>query len=141
MSQKKIGWQKYEDLLEKQINSPIIEMISNSVKNVAMIENAAPLDPLYKEFEDEIDIEQMLTAEQPFLSIPEDISNEIQLTANFDCWLGHTNFNISKDIKNKLNAINGVEVLKICSRYRFFIGVGRMFDFSNVRTEIEETIL
>jgi len=141
MSQKKIGWQKYEDLLEQQINSPIIEMISNSVKNVAMIENAAPSDPLYKEFEDEIEIEQMLTTEQPFLSIPEDISNEIQLTANFDCWLGHTNFNISKDIKEKLSKINGVEVLKICSRYRFFIGVGRMFDFSNVRTEIEETIL
>ena len=52
MSQKKIGWQKYEDLLEKQINSPIIEMISNSVKNVAMIENAAPSETLYKEFED-----------------------------------------------------------------------------------------
>lgn len=141
MSQNKIGWQKYEDLLEQQINSPIIEMISNSVKNVAKAENVGQSEPFYKELEDEFDLEEMLTMEQPFISIPEDISSEIQLTANFDCWLGHTNFNISDDIKNNLNKINGIEVLKICSRYRFFIGIGRMFDFSGVRAEIEETLL
>ena len=65
----------------------------------------------------------------------------IHFLANFDCWLGHTNFNISKDVKNNLNKVNGIEVLKICSRYRFFIGVGRMFDFPKVRTEIERILL
>jgi len=31
--------------------------------------------------------------------------------------------------------------LKICSRYRFFIGIGRMFDFKNVRKNIENILL
>ena len=43
-------------------------------------------------------------------------------------------------IKNILNTIDGVEVLKICSRYRFFIGVGKMFDFSEVRKNIEKEL-
>jgi hypothetical protein len=55
--------------------------------------------------------------------------------------LGHTNFNITKEIKDKLNRTEGIELLKICSRYRFFIGVGRMFDFGNVRKVIEDLFL
>ena len=76
-----------------------------------------------------------------FAGMPEDLSNEIQMISNFDCWLGHTNFNITKSVKERLENVRGVEVLKICSRYRFFIGVGRMFDFSEVRKEIEESFL
>ena len=34
----------------------------------------------------------------------------------------------------------GVELLKICSRYRFLVGVGRMFDFKDVRRKIESKI-
>ena len=42
--------------------------------------------------------------------------------------------------KTKLEKVRGVEVLKICSRYRFFLGVGQMFNFSDVRKEIEDVI-
>jgi hypothetical protein len=59
----------------------------------------------------------------------------------FDCWMGHTNFDITPKIKEQLNKIQGVEVLKICSRYRFFIGVGKMFSFTDVRKNIEKDIL
>lgn len=140
MTTKRIGWQKYEDLLEQQINSPIIEMLTSSISNLT-----APIDPIDEsdEFSPQNEYDE-ITAQvhpQPFLSIPEDISNEIQLTANFDCWMGHTNFNITNDVRNKLNKVRGVEVLKICSRYRFFIGTGKMFDFSEVRKEIEDTLL
>ena len=55
--------------------------------------------------------------------------------------MGHTNFNLTEDIKESLNEVDGVEVLKICSRYRFFVGVGRMFDFSDVRKNIEDQII
>jgi len=133
---KKIGWQKYEDILEQQINSPIIDMLSNSLSNLM----AQDLDVEHDEFESEYDRELAIDQPQPFISIPEDISNEIQLTTSFDCWMAHTNFNVTNTIMDKLNKVNGVEVLKICSRYRFFIGVGRMFDFSDVRREIEETL-
>ena len=69
MSHQKIGWQKYEDLLEQQINSPIIEMISNSVKNVAKTENIGQIEKtLYKEVEDEFETQEMLATVDPFFS-------------------------------------------------------------------------
>jgi uncharacterized secreted protein with C-terminal beta-propeller domain len=63
------------------------------------------------------------------------------MITNFDCWIGHTNFDITNDTKKILDATEGVEVLKIFSRYRFFIGVGKMFKFQNVRNNIEKELL
>ena len=85
-------------------------------------EGEAPVDPIM------INIDQ------------QELANDITLVSNFDCWLGHTNFNLTHEIKTILNTIDGVEVLKICSRYRFFIGVGKMFDFSEVRKNIEKEL-
>tara|TARA_R110002096_G_scaffold58619_4_gene147485 strand:- start:537 stop:956 length:420 start_codon:yes stop_codon:yes gene_type:complete len=139
MSKKnKIGWQKYEDLLEKQINSPLIDMIAASILKPISINKEIDYPLEYEKGQEEYQESDMSSA---FSAMPEDLSNEIQMITNFDCWLGHTNFNITKSLKDRLENIRGVEVLKICSRYRFFIGVGRMFDFSNVRKEIEESFI
>ena len=62
------------------------------------------------------------------------------MASSFDCWMGHTNFNITQETLDNLNKMEGVEVLKICSRYRFFIGIGRMFDFTEVRKSIEDSL-
>jgi hypothetical protein len=51
--------------------------------------------------------------------------------------VGHANFDITPSVMSKLKRTEGVEALKIISRYRFFIGVGRMFDFAEVRNFIE----
>ena len=72
--------------------------------------------------------------------VSDDLVNEITLMSTFDCWIGHTNFDITPSVKKILNEVNGVEVLKICSRYRFFIGVGKMFEFKTVRENIERII-
>lgn len=58
----------------------------------------------------------------------------------FVWWMGHTNFNISPRVANVLNSIPGVEFIKIISRYRFLIAIGKAFDFSSVRAEIEESL-
>ena len=63
------------------------------------------------------------------------------MLTNFDCWVGHTNFNLSKKIASELEKIEGVELLRICSRYRFFIGIGKMFDFKAVRKNLEKRLL
>jgi dimeric dUTPase (all-alpha-NTP-PPase superfamily) len=55
--------------------------------------------------------------------------------------MGHTNFDITNRIKETLDSIEGIEILKICSRYRFFIGVGQMFNFSEVRKSIENEFI
>ena len=117
----KIGWQKYEDLLEKQINSPLIDMVAASILKPISINKEMDYPPEYQEIQEEIEGYQEPDMSSAFSAMPEDLSNEIQMITNFDCWLGHTNFNISKSVKDRLENIRGVEVLKICSRYRFFI--------------------
>jgi hypothetical protein len=61
-------------------------------------------------------------------------------SSRWDCWLGYTNFEISKKIGNIIEEIPGVEALKIMGRYSFFIGVGRLFSIKNVRKSIEESL-
>lgn len=56
----------------------------------------------------------------------------------WDCWIGHTNFDITNNVAAKLDSeIHGVEALKILGRYSFFIGVGKLFDIAQVRKDIE----
>ena len=131
----KIGWQKYEDVLEAQISSPLMELMFKSLEKNLKEDASEDTDIDYSQ-EPEAEKE-----EQVMVNVTSDLSNEITLAANFDCWMGHTNFNLTEEIKENLNKIDGVEVLKICSRYRFFIGIGRMFDFSDVRKKIEKEIM
>lgn len=58
----------------------------------------------------------------------------------WDCWMGYTNFDLTNKISDKIKIINGVEALKVMSRYTFCIGVGKMFQFNDVRKEIENAI-
>lgn len=59
----------------------------------------------------------------------------------FDCWICHTNFPITSDIANILdNDVNGIEVLRIISKYRFFIGIAKLFNFRDVASEIRQAL-
>lgn len=130
---KQIGWQKYEDVLEKQITSPITQMLVNQ-----MIARPDEDD----DEDDDVSYEDAIstTPQTPLIQISEDLASEFTMASSFDCWVGHTNFDITPKVKDILNAVEGVELLKICSRYRFFIGVGKMFNFKNVRKEVETQI-
>ena len=58
---------------------------------------------------------------------------------NFDCWIGHFNFPITESVFWTLdNKVNGIEVLRVLSKYRIFIGVGRLFRFRDVREQINK---
>ena len=103
---KKIAWQKYEDVIETQLNSPIANSLISS-----FLGTNEPIDlPSVEDEEDRIIQDQFM------VSIPESLSNEIYLITNFDCWIGHTNFDITETIKKQMNKIEGIEVLKICSK-------------------------
>lgn len=130
---KKIGWQKYEDLLEAQLDSPLLDLLLQKGQ-------LPEIEDLDDQDLEEIEME-MLKSPQLMVPIDQKLMENIALTQSFDCWMAHTNFNITKDFRDKLNAAEGIEVLKICSRYRFFIGIGRMFDFTEVRKNIEKLIL
>ncbi len=138
---KKIGWQKYEDMIQNQLQSPLLNSIYESLSSA----------------QDELDLEEFTEEEleilaeaqnslgstysQQIIPIDPKMMEHVNLSANFDCWLGHTNFNITEDVLTKLEELDGVEVLKVCSRYRFFVGIGKMFDFKEVRKTIENTFI
>lgn len=55
----------------------------------------------------------------------------------WDCWMGYTNFPITYSIRNILkDDIEGIEALKVCGKYTFFIGVAKMFEISEVRKSV-----
>lgn len=132
---KKIGWQKYETLLEEQLSSNFLLNLLN--KHKLSVEDV-------EEYEggiiDDMDEEES-AAETFMIPITSKLIEEANIIQNFDCWIGHTNFDITQDIKDSLDTIQGVELMNIMSRYRFFIGIGRMFEFKNVRRLIENTLI
>jgi len=137
---KKIGWQKYEDYLEKQLSSPIL---TNIIQNAAL-QHLESLDDEIDEDEDSDEYEEDNTSiikSSPMIPLTPQLIEDISMLSSFDCWIGHTNFDLTHSTKDILNKVPGIELLKICSRYRFFIGVGRMFDFTKVRNDIESALL
>lgn len=145
-SKYKIAWQKYEDVIEKQLSSPIItqfikNMINSTTNHDQQNDDNEEEDLSFDdndddEIEDNNPLKNLL-----MMPLSENMIQELSVISNFDCWIAHTNFDITHGIKNKLNKIEGVEVLKIFSRYRFFVGIGKMFDFAEVRKNIENEII
>lgn len=55
----------------------------------------------------------------------------------FDCWIAHTNFPLTEEEKDILDNIEGIEILRIMSKYRFFVGIGKLFSLTDVRPRVE----
>lgn len=58
----------------------------------------------------------------------------------FNFWVGHTNFNITQSISTLIETTKGVETLDVFTRYRFRIAVGKIFDESEVKSNITQNI-
>ncbi len=58
----------------------------------------------------------------------------------FNFWIGHTNFNISKNIAEIIEKSEGVELLDIFTRYRFRIGIGKCFSDKETMNQITDSI-
>ena len=63
-------------------------------------------------------------------------------TKIFNFWIGHTNFDITKNIAQLLQSIHGVETLDVFTRYRFRISFGKAFEdrdiINNINNKIKE---
>ena len=132
---KKIGWQKYEDVLERQLTSPFFQQVLKNITEGAEERFEEEEEEYYQSTGESLDDPLLLP-----IPVSEDLSNQIAMLSSFDCWVGHTNFDITPSVKKTISETKGIEVLKVTSRYRFFIGVGKMFKFTNVRSDIEKII-
>jgi hypothetical protein len=125
MSKKKIAWEKWDtDLIEEEILEGM-------------------------DFQEEDDEEMIDEALKLMQKIPKLISTPMGIyqlhdkmnpVKQFDCWTGYTNFDITHSIQSKIESVEGVELLAVLSRYRFFLGVGKLFKFKNVRAKIEQDL-
>ena len=135
MSSRKIAWEKWEEVEPKST------------------------EKLFKEHEsvgEYADGEEDSDSASSFLNLFNEGNNVVSTPLGFfhkedinrpskqyDCWIGHTNFDITHGVQDKIEKIDGVEMLYSISRYKFFVGIGRMFNFSGwegVRLEIERIV-
>jgi hypothetical protein len=58
----------------------------------------------------------------------------------FNFWIGHTNFNITKNIARIIETTNGIETLDIFTRYRFRIAIGKAFEDRKIMKAIDDRI-
>lgn len=135
-SNKKIAWEKFTpnyettNFIPEEERQPAISDIENE-------ENEIQNDASFMNFLNLQDIMESNKVKTPFglYSIDDDFSPYNM----FECWIGHTNFKITKEDYNILNNdIDGIGCLKVLSSYRFFIGIEKMFTFPAVRIQIQK---
>ena len=125
MTEKKIAWEKWED---------------HSLESVVTVDEDSMEEPSE---ENGMDIMALLNTLPHIVSTPMGMyhfDDRMRPSKQYDCWTGHTNFDITDDIKNQIEKIPGVEVLLILTRYRFFLGIGRLFNFREVRVRIDSAV-
>ena len=131
---KQIAWESWnarvEDIMSpKDITLPEIDA---SEANYSEIE--IPVDF----FPPEMFLQQQRVLYTPLGIYPEESS--LKPSDRCDCWMGYSNFDITNDIADKIEMIEGVEALRVMGRYSFFIGIGKLFDIKEVRTDIEKEL-
>ena len=68
---------------------------------------------------------------------PFSMDSSLKPSDRWDCWVCHTNFDLTSEIIQVLETIDGIEALKIMGRYTFFVGVGKLFSMPDIREEVE----
>lgn len=127
MSKKRIiAWEKWdEDVLEQEVLEEIYEEASEDEED--LVDDAIIF--MGK-------IPKLVTTPMGMYQLHDKMS----ILNQFDCWMGYTNFDITKNVQNQIETTEGVELLTIAGRYRFFLGVGKLFEFPEVRQDIEDNL-
>lgn len=68
------------------------------------------------------------------------VDDELNPYKNFEFWLCHSNFDITKSVAETIIDTPGVEVFRPITRYRFLLGVGDLFPFQDVRASLQEKL-
>jgi hypothetical protein len=125
----KIVWEKWKDPLSQQKDEWFPE------------QKEKPPEDTYFEEPYEEDVTEGIPA-QYFMSnmgvVPYNPMEAINKMFNF--WTGHTNFSITPDVAVKIEKIEGIEVLDILTRYRFRVGIAKLFRDRNVMNKIQDIV-
>lgn len=59
---------------------------------------------------------------------------------NFKLWVGHTNFHVTPKVVAAIKGVPGVEVFRVWTPYRFWLGVGMLFRSHDVQQNVERAV-
>ena len=131
---KQIAWESWNAIAEEMLLPKDMVMPEANGDESAYSEIEIPPEFLSPE---------MFIPQQSFISTPIGTYPEdscMKPSDRWDCWMGHSNFSITNEISDKIELVDGIEALKIMGRYSFFIGIGKLFDIKDVRTDIEKEL-
>lgn len=106
----------------------------------------------YLEVDDELLLPEVLSTDKDVNVVPMEtlvttplgftsLTNQNLLSSYFNFWIGHTNFDVVKEYENLISAVQGVESFEIYTRYRFRIGVGRLFQTGKVLSNVSKVMI
>ncbi len=130
---KQIAWESWNALAEETMQSQDITM-----PEITQEDGFSELELPPEFFSPEFFSTQPRLVYTPLGVYPEE--SKMKPSDRWDCWMGHSNFDITNDIADKIELIDGVEALRVMGRYSFFIGVGKLFDIKDIRTDIEKEL-
>lgn len=143
MSNYQIVWEKWRDpFLGYDDNEIDIDNAHLSMFNENLIEDTEEED-----IDDEYDMsEPHSPGSKPVRIIytPMGIIPYNEYTASskiFNFWVGHTPFSITATITHIIETTDGVETLDVFTRYRFRVGIGKVFKETEVMQSINKHII
>lgn len=66
------------------------------------------------------------------------ISEAMTLTKRFNFWIGHTNYQLTRLNVQLIENVHGVETLDVWTKYRFRVGIGKLFKDRNVMYQMRQ---
>lgn len=110
-------------------------------EDMNLVKNEFKIIPLENE-DDEPDEDEEITVpmimQTPFGMVA--VDDTMNPYKNYEIRTGDTNFELTQQVCNDIEKTDGVEVFKKLSRYKFLIGIGKLFEFGEVRRDIEKRV-
>jgi hypothetical protein len=127
---KKVVWEKYENVVEKQID------VSKRIRNSLFLTDNEESD-VFAPYKDSAEkaIESLAAGQEEdddeaaSMFIPPNIMSDIRMMTIFDSWICYTNFDITKKVAERINSFTGVELFKVLTRYRFLLSISKAFEW------------
>jgi hypothetical protein len=127
-----IAWESWNAIVDEMLSEDPISLLDANLteEEIEMMENMlkyAPIEP----------------AQPKVLYTPYGLfaaESMLKPSNRWDCWFCYTSFDITNSMVKNIEEIQGVESIKVLSRYTMFIGIGKLFNSTLVKLDIEDTI-
>ena len=127
-----IAWESWNAIVDEMLNEDPMSFLDAQLteEELEMMENMlkyAPIEP----------------AQPKVLYTPYGLfaaESMLKPSNRWDCWFCYTTFGITNSMVKNIEEVEGVESIKVLSKYTMFIGIGKLFNSTLVKLDIEDTI-